>query len=159
MKKFLLGRLLIVGGLFIVSPEAYADEQANTSVEYKLESSYELIIPAKVTLDTEKDTLLAIKTKNRNISPDQKVDVTLIDGLSNDGEISLIRTSTSDELTSTIKVNDQSVTTTDNIVASFSGMVEGEKEVSTLLIGEPTGNQLAGSYMSILTFSAQYVSI
>ncbi|MBO0458104.1 hypothetical protein JZO77_15315 [Enterococcus hulanensis] len=160
MKKLVAGTLALatLGMMVINGSNAYAaDKQENTIVEYSVEGDYTLVIPQKINLIHNSSTDMSIKTVNRNLEPDQEVEIKITDGLSADGEIELQRTgSASDVLTSSIKSNNTLVTIADSVIGSFTGYALEEKEVSKIEIGIPEGDQLAGNYSTTLTFGASF---
>ena len=125
-----------------------------TTVEYDVDSSYTLVIPQKVELQSNNTTNMSIKTINRNLEPGVTMAVSISEGLDKDGEIKLERKgSTSDVLTSTVKVEGEAVTLANPTVGEFSGYETDETEVSSIEFGVPQGDKLAGSYSQTLVFS------
>lgn len=125
-----------------------------TTVEYDVDSSYTLVIPQKVELQSNNTTNMGIKTINRNLEPGVTMAVSISEGLDKDGEIKLKRKgSTSDVLTSTVKVEGEAVTLANPTVGEFSGYEKDETEVSSIEFGIPQGDKLAGSYSQTLVFS------
>lgn len=143
-----------LGMMVINGSTAQAD---TTKVEYSVEGEYTLVIPQTVSLLQDSTTEVSIKTVNRNLEPDQEVEISITDGLSGDGEIKLQRTgSDSDVLTSSIKSKNNLVTIANPVVGSFTGYVMAETEVTKIEFGIPQGDLLAGSYSTTLTFGAGY---
>lgn len=131
---------------------AFAD---STAVEYDVDSTYTLIIPQKVELNSDSVTNMSIKTKDRNLEPGDTIAVSITSGLEADGEIKLERKgSTSDSLTSSVQVDGVDVSLANPVVGEFSGYALEETEVSSIEFGIPQGNKLAGGYAQTLVFTA-----
>lgn len=138
----------ILGG----SVTAFAD---TTAVEYDVDSTYTLIIPQRVELNSASVTNMSIKTVDRNLEPGSTIEVAITSGLAADGEIELERIgSTSDKLTSSVKVGGADVSLSNPVVGDFSGYAPAETEVSSIEFGIPQGNKLAGGYSQTLVFAA-----
>lgn len=154
MKKLVTKAALgMIGlGIFGGSVTAFAD---STSVEYDVDSTYTLIIPQRVELNSASVTNMSIRTVNRNLEPGATVEVAITSGLATTGGIELERIgSTSDKLTSSIKVNGADVTLADPVVGDFAGYEQNETEISSIEFGVPQGSKLAGGYSQTLVFTA-----
>lgn len=156
MKKGMMSLfyLCAIGSTLFVSRNIQAEE---TVVEYEVTGQYTLVIPSRVTLNTNSSTTMAIKTVNRNLEPDKEVEVLLTDGLASDGEIELTRVNASGALRSSIKVEGNGVKATNPIIGKFSGFVLEETEIASIEFGAPQGQRLAGVYDTTLTFAASYI--
>lgn len=154
MKKT-VASILAVGTVAIGSlgmgQTALAD---TTSVEYAVDSSYTLIIPQRVELNSNSATTMSVKTINRNLEPGDTKTISITNGLESDGQIQLERIgSASDTLTSTITADGTSVTLANPIVGQFSGYEVAETQVSEIEFGIPQGTKLAGGYSTTLVFN------
>lgn len=154
MKKLVSGATIgmIALGTLGLGKAALAD---TTAVEYDVDSTYTLVIPQRVELNSDSVTNMSIKTVNRNLAPGDTIAVSIQSGLSTDGEIKLERVGNIlDKLTSTVKVGGSAVTMADPVVGEFSGHEMSETEISSIEFGIPQGNKLAGGYLQTLVFKA-----
>lgn len=155
MKKKIFGimmwSLLILG--FAGTVQA---EEQDTEVEYKVNNSYTLVIPAAV--DLEKNNEITIGTSEHNIEPTYQLSITLSsenNSISADGTISLERQrATSNTLSTKLtKKNDSSVLKKGDLLVKATDKSDNGT-LETFIFSELTGEKKAGTYKTTITFLA-----
>lgn len=167
MKKLLVATVAILG-LFLGN-SARAEEEKTSSVEYMQSSSYEMEIPARIVLNKNESTSFVIWTK-LNITPSENLEVRVIEGVSDEGNIDLNRKNSNDKVTTSLykkksglMTEDKLLTKSENLVETFAGKTSdsngGIKNGTPMLIGPPVGKLLAGSYSGTITFQTELVNV
>lgn len=158
MKKIITFGFISLTLMSLCGVKAHADSE--TEVSYEIGSEYVLDIPAKIELDDEAKSYLDIKIISSNIDPLQYVELSIVDGLSNDSEISLKRIGglTENLLTSRITTSGAAILKDKPVIGSFGYTAKANDSAATLFIEAPVGEKKAGTYTTTLTFSSEYKS-
>lgn len=158
MKKIIAFGFVSLTLMSLCGVKAHAESE--TEVSYEVGSEYVLDIPAKIELDDEARSFLDIKIISSNIDPLQHVELSIVDGLSNDSEISLKRIggTTTHLLTSRITTSGATITKDKPVIGSFDHTAKANDSAATLFIDAPAGDKKAGTYATTLTFSSEYKS-
>lgn len=158
MKKIITLGFASLTLMSLCGVKAHADNE--TEVSYEVGSEYVLDIPAKIELDSEVRSYLDIKIISSNIDPMQYVSLSIVDGLTNDSEISLKRVGSITEnlLTSRITTSGATISKDSPIIGSFDYNAKANDSAATLFIDAPEGDKKAGTYTTTLTFLSEYKS-
>lgn len=163
MKK-ILSILLALAMISAISVSAFAADTeikqdsdpktANTNVTYTVDSVYTVVIPETVSLGND----IVITSAAMNIDVDEKVNVTITDGITN-SVVTLARTGDiNTKLTSNVQLNGSDITNT-TVVAQFLGnSTTAVTGTGTLSVGGPNETNIkAGSYTGTLIFSVELI--
>lgn len=165
MKK-IIGFTIVFLGIIIGEPTRVVGVET-TSVEYNASSSYEVSIPAKVKVSNDEKTKMEVGVKNINISPIQAIEINVVSGVADNGDITMEREhgEPTQNLVTTLSVLETGnmdeaklVTAKDNqIFCVYGNDIQNPgiySKFQTLIISEPTGQKYAGKYSAKVVFQA-----
>lgn len=166
MKKTAIGSLVVgsvVAGMLLGSAPVNG---ATTTVGYTVagpdpepETTYTLVIPASVTLDSTKDTNLYMNASNVNLAQGKKVTVSLSaeNGIENS---KLTLTKGNDSFTVGIKNSAEEQVAQNDVVTEIKSNISGTEGIGMLKIAAPTeDNPNPGLYTETLTFTGAVVDV
>lgn len=157
MKKIMIGTtmwsLLILG--FAGTVQA---EDKTTDVEYNVDSTYTLVIPASI--DLEKSTEIRIGTSTHNIEPAKQLSITLSntnDSIADDGTISLKRQKdflVNTLLTKLTKGSGATVLKKGDLLIKVTDKSDSGS-LGTFKFADLSGEKKAGKYKTTINFVAE----
>lgn len=167
MKKFVIA-IVALFGIFLGN-SAKAEETKTSSIEYTESSSYVMEIPARIVLNKNESTPFTIWTQLK-ITPLENLEIRVIEGVSDEGNIILNRENSNDIVTTSLykkkvgnMTEDVLLTKSDNLISTIIGLTSDDdgsvKTGSPMLIGPPVGELLAGSYSGTITFQGEIVNV
>lgn len=142
--------------------ESSDSKSQEAELSYEEGNKYTLSIPIKIELKKDQTVTQSITASFMNIAPNYTLDVTISDGLTEDGKVTLVRSNSQDTTTSVVRLGTaEDTVTSDTVVARFAGTsTDAETGTGTLnfLALAPNAKAgtedilLAGSYTGTMTF-------
>lgn len=159
MKKMMIGTMMF--GLLAIGFAGTAQADETTEVEYNVESTYKLSIPASIDLETNSE--IQIGTNAHNIEPTKHLSITLSktnDSIADNGTISLERQNDSQTHTLSTKLtkeNDPTVLKKGDLLVSVTDKSDSGS-LETFKFADLTGDEKAGQYKTTINFVADVVT-
>lgn len=166
IKKILAG-ILAAACVLLATEKVWADtistDGGTSSVPVRFtvdNTAFEITIPAVIMPKGNETDTFSIGASRINLRPDEEIDVTIIGGCSQDGEVRLVRQNVPDGkeaayLTTTLSTSGQNISGTGFLVGKFRDGADstvnliGDVTMSALEIDESTQ---AGDYLAVIEF-------
>ncbi len=162
-KRIITGAVaMMMAGVMMIPVQAdditqdSTNKSGTTNVTYIEENKYIVTIPSSVELKTSGETTASITASKMNIEPGKKLQVSVSSGIS-DGKVTLTRTGTDDNTTSTVSLTSGGAEIDDNaVVATFTGQSTNVTG-GTLYFSKLSDNLNAGKWSGQIIFQIQVV--
>lgn len=156
MKKMISSGLTFMMLLSTVVTPICAAE--TTDVIYTQGNNYTISIPKTVNLKQGEEVNTQIQATQMNVSPTEKVQVSVNSGLTN-GQVILTHDNGTDQTTSKVSLTSNGTAINNNsVVASFESQDLNAKEGGTLYFAGLANNLKAGTWKGQMTFDIKVVN-